>query len=95
MAERKLYAGDTLELLVQQVRLALVLGELSPRLLEVRLTHLQLRAGPHRLQACRRSPGKNAEHATWPIAVVRWKLARAQGYKSRRCVLEPAGAVRR
>ena len=127
MAERKPYAGDTLELLVQQVCLALVLGELSLRLLEVRLAHLQLRA---ERTARSRAAGRSAEtleRVTRPIAVARWKPVHAQaqgyespytrkrkgtkartrastrvrkpvhahGYESRRCALEPAGAVRR
>jgi hypothetical protein len=84
MAERKPYAGDTLELLVQQVCLALVLGELSLRLLEVRLAHLQLRA---ERTARSRAAGRSAEtleRVTRPIAVARWKPvhAQAQGYES-------------
>ena len=76
MAERKPYAGDTLELLVQQVCLALVLGELSLRLLEVRLAHLQLRAAGR--------SAETPERVTRPIAVARWKPvhAQAQGYES-------------
>jgi hypothetical protein len=106
MAERKPYAGDTLELLVQQVRLALVLGKLPLRLLEVRLAHLQLRAERTARQPRRRSPGRNtgACHAAdrcGPLEARTRASARVQkpvhahGYESRRCALEPAGAVRR